>query len=68
MELKKKKLDYNPYEDDEFDEYGNVSPHYPAIYCINIVTTCMQYQPKDILKKYNEEIDGVKKDSIVLGE
>ena len=25
MELKKKKLDYNPYEDDEFDEYGNVS-------------------------------------------
>ena len=27
-----------------------------------------QYQPKEILKKYNEEIDGVKKDSIVLGK
>ena len=27
-----------------------------------------QYQPKEILKKYNEEIDGVKKDAIVLGK
>ncbi|XP_065906677.1 U4/U6.U5 tri-snRNP-associated protein 1-like isoform X2 [Dysidea avara] len=49
VELKNKKVDYNPYEDDEFDQYGN-------------------YQPKVILKKYKEEIEGVKKDSIVLDE
>ena len=38
---------------------------------IRLICTCVrmptQYQPKEILKKYNEEIDGVKKDSIVLG-
>ena len=27
VELKNKKVDYNPYEDDEFDQYGNVSTH-----------------------------------------
>ena len=38
---------------------------------VNIATTHLlhtQYQPKEILKKYKEEIDGVKKDSIVLGK
>jgi len=25
VELKNKKMDYNPYDDDEFDQYGNVS-------------------------------------------
>ncbi|XP_065908744.1 U4/U6.U5 tri-snRNP-associated protein 1-like [Dysidea avara] len=44
VELKNKKVDYNPHKD---DEYGNL---------------------KEILKKYKEEIEGIKKDSIVLGE
>ena len=25
MELKNKKMGYNPYDNDEFDQYGNVS-------------------------------------------
>ena len=35
--------------------------------CCNGVLV-VQYQPNQILKKYNEEIEGVKKVSIVLGK
>ncbi|XP_057652687.1 U4/U6.U5 tri-snRNP-associated protein 1 isoform X2 [Diorhabda carinulata] len=48
IENKKKKAEYNPYEDSEFDEYGN-------------------YQEKSLLSKYDEEIDGVKKDNFKIG-
>lgn len=48
MENKKKKILYNAYEDNEFDEFGN-----PV--------------EKSLLAKYDEEIDGVKKDSFKIG-
>lgn len=48
VENKKKKILYNAYEDDEYDEFGN---------------------PKEnsMLSKYDEEIDGEKKDSFKIG-
>lgn len=48
IENKTRKLDYNAYDDEEFDQYGN-------------------YKPKSLLSKYDEEIDGEKRDSFRLG-
>ncbi|XP_050500074.1 U4/U6.U5 tri-snRNP-associated protein 1 isoform X2 [Diabrotica virgifera virgifera] len=48
IENKKKKSVYNPYEDSEFDEFGN-------------------YKEKSLLSKYDEEIDGAKKDTFKIG-
>lgn len=48
MENKKKKILYNAYEDNEFDEFGNP-------------------KEKSLLSKYDEEIDGAKKDSFRIG-
>ena len=47
IENKKKKPDYKPYEDDEYDEYG-------------------MPRKKEILDKYDEEIDGEKKEGFTL--
>lgn len=48
MENKKKKILYNAYEDDEFDQFGNP-------------------KEKSLLSKYDEEIDGEKRDSFKIG-
>lgn len=48
VENKKKKILYNAYEDDEYDEFGNP-------------------KEKSMLSKYDEEIDGEKKDSFKIG-
>lgn len=48
MENKKKKILYNAYEDDEYDEFGNP-------------------KEKSLLSKYDEEIEGVKRDSFKIG-
>ncbi|KAL3873610.1 hypothetical protein ACJMK2_036706 [Sinanodonta woodiana] len=48
VENKKKKPDYNPYDDGEEDEYG-------------------VFRPKEVLSKYNEEIEGPKKKVFQLG-
>ncbi|XP_018575453.1 U4/U6.U5 tri-snRNP-associated protein 1 [Anoplophora glabripennis] len=48
VENKKKKILYNAYEDDEFDEFGNP-------------------KEKSLLSKYDEEINGAKKDSFKIG-
>ncbi|KAJ8920239.1 hypothetical protein NQ315_011900 [Exocentrus adspersus] len=48
VENKKKKILYNAYEDNEFDEFGNP-------------------KEKSLLSQYDEEIDGVKRDSFKIG-
>lgn len=48
MENKKKKILYNAYEDNEFDEFGNP-------------------KEKTLLSKYDEEIDGEKRESFKIG-
>nr|CAI5865071.1 unnamed protein product [Callosobruchus analis] len=48
IENKKKKITYNPYQDDEFDEFGNP-------------------KEKSLLSKYDEEIDGKKRESFKIG-
>ncbi|XP_022087615.1 U4/U6.U5 tri-snRNP-associated protein 1-like [Acanthaster planci] len=48
VELRKKKKDYRPYEDDTFDEYGML-------------------KQRDVLTKYDEEIEGPKVESFRLG-
>ncbi|KAJ8931891.1 hypothetical protein NQ314_015160 [Rhamnusium bicolor] len=48
VENKKKKILYNAYEDNEFDEYGNP-------------------KEKSLLSKYDEEIDGERRDSFKIG-
>lgn len=48
VENMKKKLLYNAYEDNEFDEFGNP-------------------KEKTLLSKYDEEIDGEKRDSFKIG-
>ncbi|KAJ8309186.1 hypothetical protein KUTeg_014060 [Tegillarca granosa] len=48
VENKKKKPDYNPYDDAEVDEYGMM-------------------KMRNVLDKYDEEIDGTKKSSFELG-
>ncbi|KAK3093097.1 hypothetical protein FSP39_011036 [Pinctada imbricata] len=47
-ELRKKKPDYNPYDDGDVDEYG-------------------MFRPKKVLSKYDEEIEGLKKEKFELG-
>ncbi|XP_050299898.1 U4/U6.U5 tri-snRNP-associated protein 1 [Anthonomus grandis grandis] len=49
VENKKKKILYNAYEDQEYDEFGNP-------------------KEKSLLSKYDEEIDGEKRDSFRIGE
>nr|KAH9509150.1 U4/U6.U5 tri-snRNP-associated protein 1 [Bulinus truncatus] len=48
IENKKKKPEYKPYDEPEYDEYGML-------------------RPSNLLSKYDEEIDGVKKESFMLG-
>ncbi|KAJ8938700.1 hypothetical protein NQ318_007988 [Aromia moschata] len=48
VQNKKKKILYNAYEDDEFDEFGNP-------------------KEKSLLSKYDEEIDGERRDSFKIG-
>ncbi|XP_060516970.1 U4/U6.U5 tri-snRNP-associated protein 1 [Cylas formicarius] len=48
VDLKKKKILYNPYEDQQYDEFGNL-------------------KEKSLLSKYDEEIDGEKRDSFRIG-
>lgn len=48
MENRKKKILYNAYEDNEFDEFGNP-------------------KEKSLLSKYDEEIDGQKRESFKIG-
>ncbi|CAG5114764.1 unnamed protein product [Candidula unifasciata] len=48
VDNKKKKVDYKPYDEPQFDEYGMM-------------------KPAAMLSKYDEEIDGVKKESFTLG-
>ncbi|KAL1494761.1 hypothetical protein ABEB36_010307 [Hypothenemus hampei] len=49
VEIKKKKILYNAYEDQEYDEFGNS-------------------KEKSLLSKYDEEIDGEKRDGFLIGE
>ncbi|GBM59200.1 U4/U6.U5 tri-snRNP-associated protein 1 [Araneus ventricosus] len=49
VELKKKKPDYRPYEEPEYDEFGIL-------------------KKKNLLSKYDEEIEGEKKKTFKLGE
>lgn len=48
IKLKKTKPDYNPYDQEEVDEYGVL-------------------KRKELLEKYDEEIDGAKKNSFEIG-
>ncbi|KAK3736823.1 hypothetical protein RRG08_000574 [Elysia crispata] len=48
IENKKKKPDYKPYDEPEYDEYGMM-------------------KPTSMLSKYDEEIEGAKKESFTLG-
>lgn len=48
IENKKKKILYNAYEDQEYDEFGNP-------------------KEKSLLSKYDEEIDGAKRDGFQIG-
>lgn len=48
IELRKKKPDYNPYDEADVDEYG-------------------LFKPKEVLSKYDEEIEGQKKKEFKLG-
>ncbi|XP_005100515.1 U4/U6.U5 tri-snRNP-associated protein 1 [Aplysia californica] len=48
VDNKKKKPDYKPYDEPQYDEYGMM-------------------KPSNMLEKYDEEIDGAKKESFTLG-
>lgn len=80
VENKKKKPDYKPYDEPEFDEYGTVSSNWQSVFVTfdwthnhSTVRICLwmlefQLKVKDILEKYTEEIDGKKKAQFELGK
>ena len=65
VDLKRKKADYDPYE--EMDEEVNSIVYYAGIPpCTVVLQQAMQLP--SVLKKYDEEIGGVKRANFELGE
>ncbi len=70
----KKKVRHNPYqEQDEVDEFGEVATrththtHTHTIPTPTHIHNLVQVKKPNMLKKYDEEIEGIKKQSFTLG-